>query len=134
MKRFFLIYICLCVFTPTFGQSDPVQIPISYSAYKKSLKNVLVDLGKKSGINISFNDALVEASNPVSITVKNEPLGNILDVLLSDLNVDYKMVGDQLVLFKDDDSISETEKKLKKKILNKLQLVDISEMAALMKS
>jgi hypothetical protein len=102
MKRFFIIYICICICGPLIGQTDPDKVPISYSAYKKSLKNVLVDLGKKSGINISFNDALVESSAPITINTKNEPLGNILDVLLSDLDVDYKIVGGQLVLFKDD--------------------------------
>lgn len=82
------------------GQTKPDDVRINYYAFNKPLKVVLQDLSKASNINIVFSETKIPANKPIKINVKDERLGDVLDVLLDDFGLGYQIVGQQVVIVK----------------------------------
>lgn len=80
------------------GQTRPDEVIVSYTAYNKPLKLVLKDLAKISKVSLIYSESRLPSDEIVSINAKNEKLGSILNVVLDDFGVSYKIVGNQLVI------------------------------------
>ncbi len=84
------------------GQTIPDEIRTDYTAVKKELGQVLWDLSKNTGVNIAFSKEKIQADSLVSLSVKNEKLGTILNQLFVNSDLKYEIVGNQLVIKKDE--------------------------------
>lgn len=73
-----------------------VTFDASYSNMK--ISDILVDVSKKTKVNISFDPRILEDKNPVSIKVAKVNLGDFLDVLLDKANLEYKLNGKQIIV------------------------------------
>jgi len=80
----------------------PDEVLINYSAKNKSLKQILVELSDKSGVNISYNDDIIPAKEIEPFFVRTKKLGLVLESILKDTELKYKIVGNELVIIKDD--------------------------------
>jgi hypothetical protein len=90
------------VFTNTFSQVRPDQKRITYSAYNKPLRNVLTDVARLSGVNLVYSESRIPSRALVSINAKNEEIGGFLEAILKPYHYSYKVVGNQIVLVKED--------------------------------
>ena len=100
-----LLTALLFTFTLTgiFAQNAlPDEVLINYSAKNKSLKQILVELSDKSGVNISYNDDIIPVKEVEPFFVRTKKLGLVLNSLLKDTELKYKIVGNELVILKDD--------------------------------
>lgn len=95
------IMLCIVCAVSMFAQTLPDEVIIDYAAYNKPLKIVLRELSLKSGVNINFSENRIPANKKISISVKNETVGDILTVILRDAGYEYHIVGNQLVILKD---------------------------------
>jgi len=95
-----LLFFAVQVFV--FGQSLPDEVRIDYASLNKPLKIVLKELSQKSGVNINFSENRIPANKKISISVKDEKVGDILEVILSEFGYGYHIIGNQLVVLKDD--------------------------------
>ena len=84
------------------GQTIPDEIRTDYTAVKKELGQVLWDLSRNTGVNIAFSKEKIQADSLVSISVKNETLGSILNSLFVQSDLKYEIVGNQLVIKRDE--------------------------------
>lgn len=80
----------------------PDEVKVSYWAYKKDIKTILSDLNALSNVNISYDDELIKDTRPVQINVKSKSLGYTLKKVLKRTNLTYRIIGNQLVLIKDE--------------------------------
>lgn len=85
-----------------FGQTRPDEVVITYVAYNKPLKIILKDLSKVSGVNIIFSESRIPSEKLINISANGEKLGSVLTVVLDDYDLTYKIVGDQLVIVKNE--------------------------------
>lgn len=76
--------------------------PISYVAYNKPLAIVLKDLATISKVNLVYSESRIPADSYVNISAQNETLGSILTVILDDFGLSYQMVGQQLVVVRNE--------------------------------
>lgn len=99
MKRH--LYLIIFLFLPIILNAQTVDVfekNIYYTAYEKPLGQVLVELSTRSKVNISFNPAIIPKDQLVSINIKNESLADVLDVILDGTNIEYEMLGGQIIL------------------------------------
>ena len=100
-----LRYICLCAFlcTTSFLQSQdviPDEVIIDYSGIDKTLREVLFDISSISGVTIAFQEEIMPGDSIINFNVRQQEIGVIINYLLDRHSVEYKIVGDQIVLFK----------------------------------
>jgi len=75
---------------------------LDYSVENFTLREVLYDLSKKANVTIAFQDQIIPSDSLVSLSVRRERLGKIIDYLIADHNLKYKMVGNQIVIVQDE--------------------------------
>ena len=105
MKSLFLTLILLCCIfmQKSFAQEQiPDEVLVSYNAEQKPLKAILLELSLKTEVNIAFQDEILPVDSLVSINFRNTPLGLIIDDLIGETGNKYKIVGDQLVIVRDE--------------------------------
>lgn len=89
----------------TFGlkaQNEITDVTFSASYNQAGLSEILVDISKRTDVNISFDPKLVVKYDNITLQVQKEKLGDVLDVLLDDKNLGYIIAGKQLVIVADD--------------------------------
>ncbi len=99
----------LCFSQFSFGQSRPDQVIISYNAYNKKLKTVLKELASLSKVNLVYAESRMPVDNLITINASNEKLGSILTVILDDFGFTFQLVGNQLVLLKNENKLIKGE-------------------------
>jgi hypothetical protein len=105
MKNKYILFlmIFLCQQIKTSGQSDIslLQTEISFNYSETSLYYILNDIQEKYKINFYYSNNLIPLDYLVSIEVKKQPLGKVLDLIFKGTPIRYKAVGDQIVLIKE---------------------------------
>lgn len=103
MKRL-LASLAIMVFftTVAISQTLPDEVIVSYTCANKPLTTVLDELSNRSGVNIIYSAKRLPKRKKVTIQGNNEELGVMLNVILSDFGYKYKIVGNQLVIVRDD--------------------------------
>ena len=98
VQRIFILSIFLVCSFGLKAQKKIENIKVDAKFYQADLSDVLVDISRQSGINISFDPAVVSQQKLVSIQVEKVLLLDLLDVLLTDTSMEYKVLGNQIVL------------------------------------
>lgn len=96
--------IALLLFLVYFSQSLKAQSKIldkeiTIAFDDESLKDSLVKLEAEAGISTAYNELDIKNSK-VTITFERELLGEVLKALLKNENLDYKVVGNTVAIFK----------------------------------
>ncbi len=73
---------------------------MSLHAKNISLKEVFAKIKKQTGYVVFYNEALLPAKSSVSINVNDVPVAQLLDQCLSDFDLAYSFVGNNIVLKK----------------------------------
>jgi TonB-linked SusC/RagA family outer membrane protein len=73
---------------------------LNISVEKVSLKKALKVIEKQSEFYFMYNDTQINASQKVSIRAENQTIFEVLDQMLADKNIDYEVMGKQVILSK----------------------------------
>lgn len=84
------------------AQTLPDEVLVTYACANKSLPLVLDELSNKTNVNIVYSANRLPKNKTVTIQATNEELGSLLLVILTDDGYRYKIVGDQIVIVRDD--------------------------------
>lgn len=71
---------------------------ISLKVENQSIKSVLNEIEKSAQIRFVYNSSLVRSEKKLNINLENSPLAEVLKSVLSPLQLDYKVLGKQIVL------------------------------------
>lgn len=77
-----------------------LQKKISLSLKKQSLKNVLKEIQRKSGVHVFYTRNMLQGNPKVSLRSEEESLGKLLDRLLKPQELDYWATGTYIILQK----------------------------------
>ncbi|MEM6723143.1 MAG: TonB-dependent receptor [Bacteroidota bacterium] len=64
-----------------------------------SLRNALERIEQQTGVNFSYNGALIPDEEMITLSSKDKPLGLLLDEIFLERGIQYKLLGDNLVLY-----------------------------------
>jgi len=100
IKSILILFILLGVNSTTvYTQSIiPDEKRLDYSCEDKRFRDVMFEISELTGINIAWQESIIPSDSIVSISVRNERLGKLLDYLIKDHGLSYKIVGDQILL------------------------------------
>ena len=99
---FVLLFICSGIS----AQDNILDRRINYRALNRDLSNVLVDISKKSGVNIVFKITDIPEKN-INLYSPDFTLKEILDFLIEGSVLKYEIVGKQIVVYKPEISYRE---------------------------
>ncbi|MDQ3017593.1 MAG: TonB-dependent receptor, partial [Bacteroidota bacterium] len=88
----FLFVICLS--NPIWSQVQNLMVKADHTP----AADFFIELSLQSGINIIYNDNLIEQLPPVTLVIKGVSVDEILNIVLKGSLVTYRYVGDQIVL------------------------------------
>ena len=71
---------------------------ISLNVTQQPIKKVLSEIEKSADIRFIYSTSLIKADRKVSLNIANSRLGDVLKNLLNPLELEYKVVGNQIVL------------------------------------
>lgn len=94
--------IILTLFGSAFAKSSRAQAAletrVSISESNKSLKSVLRTLESKSHVSFTFVSELINADQKVNLSANDLKLSEVLDLLLSPINLSYEVSGNVIVI------------------------------------
>lgn len=112
-KRYFLFYLFLTVSgisnVLTAQELIPDEVIVDYSAIDKPLREVIFDLSQEAEVTVAFQEEILPGDSLINFSVREQKIGVVLDYLLERHFVKYKIIGDQIVLYKDPYRKSENE-------------------------
>jgi len=97
----------LCIFVLFFvplpvNASDAQSIldkKVTLNVKNETLQNVVSLIKKQTDINISFSAKTIKSNGSITITVNDKKLEDVLGQEFAALDIDYRLVNDQIVLF-----------------------------------
>lgn len=99
MQRFVVLfcflYICLC---NTYSQQEYLNVRITYNAQNVPLEKALKDIEKQTSIRFTFNSAIINENEKITISIQNKTLKEVLPLLLK-TKYDYKLIGNQILIY-----------------------------------
>ena len=104
---FIFLFVSFCFGLKAQNELTDVQFSASYN--QKDLSVILVDISKRTKVNIAFDPELVAPYTNITLQVNNEKLVDVLDVLLNDRKLGFVISGKQLVIVADNPDIREFE-------------------------
>jgi TonB-linked SusC/RagA family outer membrane protein len=89
---------------PLHGQ-EILNQRINLVANNKEVKTVLTEISQLADIKFVYSAQRIPARQRISVVARNQPLGEVLEILLSPLNILYFVSGNQIVLMKKGEAI-----------------------------
>lgn len=87
----------------------PDEKIIDYSCENQSLRDVLYELSEKTNVTIAWQEQIVPGDSIVTFSVRKERLGKIIDYLILDHDLKYRIVGNQISIIRDKFKVIEKE-------------------------
>ena len=99
MKKNSLLFFFIVFFQIGSAQSI-LDKKIDFEVSNVSISDALLELSRVSNLDISFSKNHFKKGKNISLNIDNQSVKFILNKLLTQTNIDYKVVGDQIILFK----------------------------------
>jgi len=106
MLRTLIVLLLLLSAFSTFAQVD-LGKEINFTARKMTLPEALDKLSDRAKVSIAYSTNLTPNEGTISIRFKKEPFAAILEYLLKNTGLRYKVIGNQVVLYRGERSQKE---------------------------
>jgi TonB-dependent starch-binding outer membrane protein SusC len=128
IMRFSIVQLCLMIVSATVAlahDSNAQEIldqPLSLKIDNENLKSTLRTIEKVADVSFSYRKGVLDKDKKISLVVQNEKLSSILNRVFQNTNIDYEVIGQQIVLTKAKSTSqvppSVFEPKLEEKVVN----------------
>jgi TonB-dependent starch-binding outer membrane protein SusC len=128
LMRFSIVQLCLMIVSATVAlahNSNAQEIldqSISLKIDNENLKSTLRTIEKVADVSFSYRKGVLDKDKKITLSVQNEKLSNILNQVLQNTNIDYEVIGQQIVLTKAKSTSqvppSVSEPKLEEKVMD----------------
>lgn len=101
IQLFMRLLLVFLISSLTLGQTsaNEAQSPrVSLDLHNATIKSVLEKIEEMSDYSFVYNDNLVDVERKVSISVNNVEISKVLDVIFSDEDVTYSLIGNHIVI------------------------------------
>ncbi|MBN1415130.1 MAG: carboxypeptidase-like regulatory domain-containing protein [Bacteroidales bacterium] len=96
----FFFALILSQYDPAIGQDSLIYQRITIRDTTLSVQQVFQLISKYTALNFSYNPEVIDLSKTVHVAAENESLHSILDRILQDPALEYRIIGRQIVIFK----------------------------------
>jgi len=96
----FLAILFVLSFNLLFSQVNDLSKKITIYAENKSIEYIFSEITKQSGLNFSYNSKVLNNDKKISFHVTDKTLEETLDELVARLNIEYKIIENQIILKK----------------------------------
>lgn len=100
IKKSLFIFSFLLFFFTCYAQNQVLNNSITYKTREIKLYDALKEISDIVGYEFSYNADLVSANKNVKANFKDKKLKNILDEILNDSTLNYRVVEKQIVIYK----------------------------------
>ncbi len=104
--QIFVLFFFIAYPLSIFSQSDTTNIlnkKISLNIKNGNLYDALIQISNKTGYNFSYNSEQISGEKKIKINVKDKPVKEILNTLLSDTTYFFKTIANQIVIYDKND-------------------------------
>lgn len=84
---------------PRFTRKVYLNSEITLAAQNQSIQQIVTAIQKQTAVSVSFSAGAIKASGKINVAVKDRKLADFLKVELAAYDIDYRIVGSQVVLF-----------------------------------
>jgi TonB-linked SusC/RagA family outer membrane protein len=95
-----LLMVFFTTFTNVYATDaqNALKKKITYFAMNKDVRTVLTALQKEGNVRFTYSSAVIPIKQKIDISVQNEPLSAAMDQLYHQTGIQYKSVGEQIIL------------------------------------
>ena len=73
---------------------------VTINAQNTEIKTIIAELKRKTEVEFIYSTNTIQADRKISVTADEKKLGNVLNEILQPLNIGYKVVNEQILLFR----------------------------------
>ena len=106
-----LLTLCLWSFSDSFAQNNDLTQKVSINYQQQPLGTILRKLQQKYQLKFSYSKSLLPLQKKVTLRVNNRPLGYTLTKLFTPIDIQFALIGDQIVLKKRKQVVNLTQRK-----------------------
>ena len=88
----------------TYSQSSILDKQVNIKAKNQSLKDIFKQISDQTGCFFTYNPDYISENKKLSFSAKKEAIKDVLDVILSDSTLSYKIIEDHIVICKNEES------------------------------
>ncbi len=88
-----------------YGQDSIFNYNLSIKLQNYPVYNILKVIEKDINYNFSYNSSLIDADRIISVDYTNKPLKEVLDSILGNENLNYRIIDKNIVIYKPDENI-----------------------------
>ncbi len=96
------LFVLLCPLNAVFGQVSLLDKVISIHKQNTSLYEALNLISQKADCLFVYESGVIESEKRIRLHAENQPLHSLLDKLLSDPSLQYKVLGKHILIYKAD--------------------------------
>lgn len=100
MKRFFILFsvvVCSHLSAGQQKQNPILERSVSVSARNEKIPSVLNRIGQAAGFSFSYNSAIIDSNQEISVEAINQPVRSLLNEIFNE-SMNYKEKGNYLIL------------------------------------
>lgn len=98
LRILFLFLLLFLIWHPATQGQDLLTRPVNLSVENVSIKMVLQELHQNYQIPFAYSQEKLSLKQPITIDVKETPLGDVLDLVFAEAPIKYKVIGQQIIL------------------------------------
>lgn len=95
-----ILLFCFCVLLEARGQASLLDKVVDVQAWETSLDSAFMRVSEVSGISFSYNAELIPEKQRFTLAESRKSIKYVLNKLLTGTGLEYKLVGDQVVILK----------------------------------
>ncbi len=93
-------FVLLCPANAVYGQLSLLDKVISIPKQNTTLYEALNLISQKADCSFIYESETIESNKRVKLHAENQPLGKVLDNLLSDPRLEYKILGRHILIYR----------------------------------
>ncbi len=78
---------------------------VSLNLTAREMKSVLKTIASSAGVGFTYNSNILPSKKKISVIANNERLGDLLSRILGPFDISYEVIGNQIVLKKNEDPL-----------------------------
>ncbi|MEE9372772.1 MAG: TonB-dependent receptor [Saprospiraceae bacterium] len=114
-----LTVLSICFSSIVTSQSLPDEKIVAINIPEATLTSAIDALSEHTGVNITYSPQDIPSDIIVTIVANHNQLGLVLEDILSSTDLNYQIIGSQLVIFKDSIAVSDEKVRISGYVLDK---------------
>ncbi len=100
LQLFFSLIFLTSTYAHNAGAQEVLDKSVNLSVENKQINEIIAELQKQTGVKFVFSSRSIDAQRKISINVSNKKLGKLLTEFFGPLNIDFRVLKNQVLLYR----------------------------------